>query len=68
MSGLRIVLQAVTISYEGEDRNPLETADGLSLSLMRIACPELAYAYDQGRCVIRGRIGEAGHAAEPQKE
>lgn len=56
----------MTVTYEGEDRNPLTAADELSLSLIRLACPDLEYAYDEGTCVIRGRISAEGTAQQPE--
>lgn len=56
----------MTVTYGGEDRNPLTAADELSLSLLRLACPDLEYAYDEGTCVIRGRISAEGTAQQPE--
>ena len=46
----------MTVTYKGNDRDPLTKADALSLSLLRMACPDLKYSYIQGQCIIKGRI------------
>ena len=43
-------------TYEGPDRNPLEVGDGISLALVRQACQDLNWQYDNGRCVIEGKL------------
>ena len=42
--------------YAGPDRNPLENADTLSLSLIRNACPDLDWRHDGGICTFRGKL------------
>ena len=44
------------LSYAGEDNNPLESADALSLALIRHACEELEWRCDGGTCRIRGKL------------
>ena len=44
------------LSYAGEDNNPLESADALSLALIRHACEELEWRCDGGTCRIRGEL------------
>ena len=56
----------MTVTYGVEDRNPLSAADELSLSLLSLACPDIKYAYDEGRCMIKGRIGAEGAAQQPE--
>ena len=44
------------VTYPGEDRNPLEEGDGLSLTLTRHACSMLDWEYEDGICRIKGRL------------
>lgn len=44
------------MTYPGEDRNPLEEGDGLSLTLTRHACSMLDWGYEDGICRIKGRL------------
>ncbi len=46
----------LTVSYKGEDRNPLEGEDELSAVLLQYVCPDLHYQYDCGECVIKGTV------------
>ena len=46
----------VHLSYRGEDTDPLEAADELSMTLIRHYCPELAWEWNDGQCDITGRM------------
>ena len=46
----------VHLSYRGDDTDPLESADELSMKLIRHYCPELAWEWDEGQCTITGRM------------
>ena len=53
IDGGNVQMEAV---YTGPERNPLETVDPVSLSLIRHACPNLDWEYDNGICRIRGKL------------
>ena len=46
----------VHLTYNGDDKDPLESADELSMKLIRHSCPDLAWEYNDGQCVINGRM------------
>ena len=46
------------VTYPGEDRNPLEEGEGLSLTLTRHACSMLQWEYEGGICRIKGRLAQ----------
>ena len=43
-------------AYDGLNLNPLEAGDGVSLALTRLACQDLNWQHDGGRCVIGGKL------------
>ncbi|MBR5336427.1 MAG: ABC transporter permease subunit [Lachnospiraceae bacterium] len=46
----------MTVSYEGEDRDPVDHTDELSRALILGACPEISFACDNGKCTIKAVI------------
>ena len=44
------------VLYPGENRDPLETADELPLTLLHHACQELTYTYEDGMCRIKAGL------------
>lgn len=46
------------VTYPGEDRDPLEEGEGLSLTLTRHACSMLQWEYEGGICRIKGRLAQ----------
>ena len=46
------------VTYHGEDRDPLEEGEGLSLTLTRHACSMLQWEYEDGICRIKGRLAQ----------
>ena len=64
-NGIRLVIEyseadggtaGLKVTWEGPDRNPLEEGDELSLTLIRNACPDLAWQYRDGACRITGTV------------
>lgn len=44
------------VTYPGQDQNPLEDGDTLSLALIRHACQKLDWQYRDGVCRIEGNL------------
>lgn len=55
------------MTYPGEDRNPLEEGDGLSLTLTRHACSMLDWEYEDGICRSRADSFRLDDAGAPKK-
>ena len=52
-NGGTVSMEAV---YKGEDKDPLEEADPISLKLIQNACPGLTRHYSDGTCTLKGNI------------
>ena len=46
----------ITITYRGRDADPLKEADEISLAMLRNACEELVYSYEDNTCTVKARI------------
>ena len=46
----------VHLTYNGEDNDPLENADEISMKLIRHSCPDITWEYHDGQCSIKGKI------------
>lgn len=46
----------LTITYGGEDADPLKKADAISLAMIRNACEELEYSYDAEQCTVKAKL------------
>ena len=46
----------MTARYAGAETNPLDAADVLSMAMIRGACKEIAYQYEDGRNSVHAQI------------
>ena len=46
----------MTITYRGEDSDPVKEADEVSLAIIRNACEKLEYSYDGNLCTVKARF------------
>ena len=46
----------LTARYAGAEKNPLDAADALSMAMIRGACKEIAYQYEDGRNSVQAQI------------
>ena len=57
MELLRLVgLEDKALTYYGEDRNPFDSADTVSLALIRNACSSYSYDYKDGKCIVKSSM------------
>ena len=46
----------MTITYLGEDSDPMKEADAISLAMIQNACKGLSYSYDGNQCTVKAKI------------
>ncbi len=46
----------IRFTYYGEDRNPFDSADAVSLALIRNACSSYSYDYKDGKCIVKSSM------------
>ena len=46
----------MTLTYRGEDSDPMRKEDEISLAIIRNACEEIEYFYEEGLCTVKARL------------
>lgn len=46
----------MTITYRGEDSDPMKKADEISLAIIRNTCEKMEYSYDGELCTVKARL------------